>query len=220
MKFFLDTANLDEIRQAHSYGVLNGITTNPTLVSKEGAKSFREHILKICEIVGEQVIVNAEVIATDYDGMLAEGRRIAQWAPNISVKLPMTQAGLRATRTLACQGIRTNVTLVFSAAQALMVGKIGAAYVSPFLGRIDDTGADGMELIREIATIYRNYAFKTEILAASLRHPLHVRDAAIAGADIGTMPFKVLEQLFRHPLTDKGLEQFLSDWKKAGLRLD
>jgi transaldolase len=220
MKFFLDTANLDEIRQAHSYGVLNGITTNPTLVSKEGAKSFREHILKICEIVGEQAIVNAEVVATDYDGMLAEGRRIAQWAPNISVKLPMTQAGLRATRTLTCQGIRTNVTLVFSAAQALMVGKVGASYVSPFLGRIDDTGADGMELIREIATIYRNYGFKTEILAASLRHPLHVRDAAMAGADIGTMPFKVLEQLFRHPLTDKGLEQFLADWKKAGLRLD
>lgn len=220
MKFFLDTANLDEIRQAVSYGILDGITTNPSLVSKEGAKSFRDHILRICEIVGENRVVNAEVIATDYEGMLEQGHRIAKWAPNISVKIPMTEAGIKATYALSSEGITTNVTLVFSASQALLVAKAGATYVSPFLGRLDDISHEGIELIDQIATIYGNFGYTTQILAASLRGPLHVLQCSQAGADVGTMPFKVLKQLFQHPLTDHGLEQFLGDWGKANISLE
>ena len=213
MKFFLDTANLDEIRQAMSLGVLDGITTNPTLVAKEN-RPFREHILEICEIVRPGV-VNGEVVSTDTAGMLREARELASWAPNIVVKVPMTTEGVRAMNTLVREGMRINVTLVFSPSQALIAAKAGAYFVSPFLGRLDDVSQDGLGLLREILTIYRAYNFQTQVLAASLRHPLHVVEAAKMGAHIGTMPFKVLEQLFKHPLTDRGLEGFLKDWEKA-----
>jgi transaldolase len=213
MKFFLDTANLDEIRQAVALGVLDGITTNPTLVAKE-KRQFRELILEICEVV-KPGVVNAEVVSTDTPGMLREGREIATWHPNIIVKIPMTPDGIRAVVTLKKEGIRTNVTLVFSAAQALIVAKAGASYCSPFLGRLDDIAENGLGLLSEIVTIYRAYNYKTEILAASLRHPIHVVEAAKMGAHIGTLPFKVLEMLFKHPLTDKGLDSFLKDWQSA-----
>ena len=213
MKFFLDTANLDEIRQAMSLGVLDGITTNPTLVAKEN-RPFREHILEICEIV-KPGVVNGEVVSTDTAGMLREARELASWAPNIVVKVPMTTEGVRAMNTLVREGMRINVTLVFSPSQALIAAKAGAYFVSPFLGRLDDVSQDGLGLLREILTIYRAYNFQTQVLAASLRHPLHVVEAAKMGAHIGTMPFKVLEQLFKHPLTDRGLEGFLKDWEKA-----
>ena len=213
MKFFLDTANLDEIRQGMSLGVLDGITTNPTLVAKE-KKPFREHILEICEVV-KPGVVNAEVVSTDTEGMLREGREFASWAPNIVVKVPMTPEGVRALKVLTREGIRINVTLVFSPTQALIVAKAGAYFVSPFLGRLDDIAQDGLALLGEILQIYRNYNFSTQVLAASLRHPMHVVEAAKLGAHIGTMPFKVFEQLFKHPLTDRGLEGFLKDWEKA-----
>jgi len=213
MKFFLDTANLDEIRQAAALGVLDGITTNPTLVAKE-KRQFRDLILEICDVV-KPGVVNAEVVSTDTAGMLREGREIATWHPNIVVKIPMTPDGIRAVVTLAKEGIRTNVTLVFSPAQALIVAKAGAYFVSPFLGRLDDISANGLGLLSEIMTIYRAYNYKTEVLAASLRHPIHVVEAAKMGAHIGTMPFKVLEMLFKHPLTDKGLDSFLKDWQSA-----
>jgi transaldolase len=213
MKFFLDTASLDEIRQAMALGILDGITTNPTLVAKEKRK-FRELILEICEVV-KPGVVNAEVVSTDTAGMLREAHEIAPWHPSIVVKVPMTPDGIRAVSTLTKEGIRTNVTLVFSAAQALVVAKAGAYFVSPFLGRLDDIAENGLGLLQEIMTIYRAYNFKTEVLAASLRHPIHVVEAAKMGAHIGTMPFKVFEQLFKHPLTDKGLESFLKDWNAA-----
>ncbi|MFZ0818971.1 MAG: fructose-6-phosphate aldolase [Candidatus Acidiferrales bacterium] len=213
MKFFLDTANLDEIRQAAALGVLDGITTNPTLVAKE-KRQFRELILEICEVV-KPGVVNAEVVSTDTAGMLREGREIATWHPNIIVKIPMTPDGIRAVVTLGKEGIRTNVTLVFSPAQALIVAKAGAYFCSPFLGRLDDISENGLGLLSEIMTIYRAYNYKTEVLAASLRHPIHVVEAAKMGAHIGTMPFKVLEMLFKHPLTDKGLDSFLKDWQSA-----
>jgi transaldolase len=213
MKFFLDTASLEEIRQAASFGLLDGITTNPTLAAKEG-RPFRELILEIYKIVKDGV-VNAEVVSTDTEGMLREGRELASWHPNIAVKVPMTRDGIRALHVLRGEGIRINVTLVFSSAQALLVAKAGASFVSPFLGRLDDIGQDGLALLREIIQIYRAYNFQTEVLAASLRHPIHVVEAAKMGAHIGTMPFKVFEQLFKHPLTDRGLEGFLKDWEKA-----
>jgi transaldolase len=213
MKFFLDTANLEEIRQAAALGMLDGITTNPTLAAKE-KKPFRELILEICDIV-KNGVVNAEVVSTDTEGMLREGHELASWHPNIVVKVPMTMDGVRALNRLTQDGIRVNVTLVFSASQALIVAKGGAYFVSPFLGRLDDISQDGLGLLREILEIYRAYNFKTEVLAASLRHPLHVVAAAKMGAHIGTMPFKVFEQLFKHPLTDRGLESFLKDWEKA-----
>jgi transaldolase len=213
MKFFLDTASPEEIRQAAALGVLDGITTNPTLAAKE-KKPFRELILEICEIV-KNGVVNAEVVSTDTAGMLREGRELASWHPNIVVKVPMTMDGVRALTVLTKEGIRVNVTLVFSPSQALIVAKAGAYFVSPFLGRLDDISQDGLGLLREIMEIYRAYNFKTEVLAASLRHPLHVVEAAKMGAHIGTMPFKVFEQLFKHPLTDRGLEAFLKDWEKA-----
>jgi transaldolase len=213
MKFFLDTANLDEIRQAAALGVLDGITTNPTLVAKEKRK-FKELILEICEVV-KPGIVNAEVISTDTAGMLKEGREIATWHPSIVVKIPMTPDGIRAVSTLSKEGIRTNVTLVFSPAQALIVAKAGAYFCSPFLGRLDDIAENGLGFLAGIMTIYRAYGYKTEVLAASLRSPIHVVEAAKMGAHIGTMPFKIFEQLFQHPLTDKGLASFLKDWAGA-----
>lgn len=213
MKIFLDTANRDEIRQAAEMGVLDGVTTNPTLAAKE-KMPFRQQILEICEIVKGGAI-SAEVVSTDYEGMLREGREVASWHPSVVVKLPTTPNGVHACHTLSHEGIRVNMTLVFSPSQALLVAKAGAYFVSPFLGRLDDISQDGMVLLRDILTIYKNYNYSTEVLAASLRHPLHVVEAAKAGAHIGTMPFKVFEQLFKHPLTDRGLEAFLKDWEKA-----
>jgi transaldolase len=215
MKFFIDSASLSEIKEAASLGILDGVTTNPTLISKEGKVDFKEHILRICEILNfEGASVSAEVVATDYEGMLKEGRDLAKIHPNVYVKLPMTKAGLQGTHTLSKEGIRINQTLIFNATQALMSAKAGSTFVSPFLGRLDDIGHDGMHLITEIREIFDNYSFKTEILAASIRHPLHVIDAARIGADIATMPLKVIEQLIKHPLTDIGLANFLKDWEK------
>ena len=213
MKFFLDTANPEEIRQAAALGVLDGVTTNPTLAAKE-KKSFRELIIEICGIV-KNGVVNAEVVSTDTAGMLREAHELASWHPNVVVKVPMTMDGVRALTALTKEGIRVNVTLVFSPSQALIVAKAGAYFVSPFLGRLDDISQNGLLLLREILDIYRAYNFKTEVLAASLRHPIHVVEAAKMGAHIGTMPFKVFQQLFQHPLTDKGLQSFLKDWEKA-----
>ena len=211
MKFFLDTANVNEIREAASLGILDGVTTNPSLVAKEG-KPFKETILEICSIVDGPV--NAEVIATDAGAMCNEAREYARWHKNIVVKLPTTRDGLKACKCLVADAIRTNLTLCFSANQALLVAKAGGTYVSPFLGRLDDVGHVGMDLVKQILQIYRNYGYKTQVLAASLRHPLHVIDAALAGADVATVPFKVLDQMFNHPLTDKGLAAFLKDWEK------
>ena len=213
MKFFLDTANLDEIRQGVSFGIIDGVTTNPTLAAKE-KKPFRELIVEICEILKDGV-ANAEVVSTDYEGMLREAREVVSWHPNVVAKIPMTPDGVRALSTLSREGVRVNITLVFSPSQALLVAKAGAYFVSPFLGRLDDISIDGLALLREILEIYRAYDFKTQVLAASLRHPLHVVEAAKMGAHIGTMPFKVFEMLFKHPLTDRGLEAFLKDWEKA-----
>ncbi|HEX9760995.1 MAG TPA: fructose-6-phosphate aldolase [Candidatus Acidoferrales bacterium] len=213
MKFFLDTANVDEIRQAAALGVLDGVTTNPTLAAKE-KRPFKDMALEICELLPNGV-VNTEVVSTDTEGMLVEGREMATWHPNIVVKIPMTPAGVRALSILSKEGIRINITLVFSPSQALIVAKAGAYFVSPFLGRLDDIAQDGLVLLRDILTIYRAYNFSTEVLAASLRHPIHVVEAAKMGAHIGTMPFKTFEQLFKHPLTDRGLEGFLKDWEKA-----
>lgn len=213
MKFFLDTANLEEIRQGVSFGVIDGITTNPTLVAKE-KQPFREHVIEICKIVKDGE-VSAEVVSTDTAGILREAREIATWHPNVIVKIPTIPDGVRALSILSKEKIRVNMTLVFSAPQALIVAKAGAYFVSPFLGRLDDISSDGLGLLREIMDIYKAYNFPTQVLAASLRHPLHVVSAARMGAHIGTMPYKVFEQLFRHPLTDRGLEGFLKDWEKA-----
>ncbi len=215
MKFFVDTANLNEIREAASLGILDGVTTNPSLIAKEGRVDFKQHILAICEILNfEGASVSAEVIATDYEGMLKEARELAAIHPHVYVKLPMTKAGLQATHTLSKEGIRINQTLIFNSTQALMSAKAGSTFVSPFIGRLDDIGHAGMGLVGEIREIFDNYGFKTQILAASIRHPLHVVEAARLGADIATMPFKVLEQLIKHPLTDIGLANFLKDWEK------
>jgi transaldolase len=213
MKIFLDTANLDEIRQGVALGVVDGVTTNPTLVAKEN-KPFRRHILDICEVL-KNGVVNAEVVSTDFEGIMREAHEVASWHPNIVVKIPMIPDGVRALSALSKEGIRVNITLVFSAPQALLVAKAGAYFVSPFLGRLDDIGEDGLVLLRDIMEIYRAYNFPAQVLAASLRHPMHVIAAAKMGAHIGTMPFKVFEQLFHHPLTDKGLQAFLKDWEKA-----
>ncbi len=214
MKFFIDTANLDEIREANELGMIDGVTTNPSLVAKEGDVDFKEHIARICEIVKGDV--SAEVTALDTAGMLEQGRSFAKIAKNVVVKCPLTLDGLKATRTLTNEGIGVNVTLCFSAAQAILAAKAGAKYISPFIGRIDDVGTNGMQLIQDIVQIYGNYDFKTEVLAASIRHPMHIVDCALVGADVATIPFKVIQQLVKHPLTDKGLDAFLSDWKKSG----
>ncbi|MBI3079393.1 MAG: fructose-6-phosphate aldolase [Deltaproteobacteria bacterium] len=213
MKFFLDTANLKEIKEAAELGWIDGVTTNPSLVAKEG-RDFFELLLEICKAVDGPV--NAEVVATDTPGMLREARRLAALAPNIVVKVPLTKDGLRAVRELGAMGIKTNVTLCFSPLQALLVGKAGADYVSPFIGRLDDVAHIGMELVEQILTIYRNYGYPTQVLVASVRHPVHVLEAALKGAHVCTVPFKVLEQFTRHPLTDIGLERFLADWNREG----
>jgi len=214
MKFFIDTANLDEIKEAVELGLIDGVTTNPSLVAKEGDVDFKEHIARICELVKGDV--SAEVTALDTAGMLSEGRELAKIADNVVIKVPLTLDGLKACRTFREEGTKVNVTLCFSAAQALLAAKAGASYISPFIGRLDDIAQDGMQLIRDIVQIYDNYGFATEVLAASIRHPMHIVDCALAGADVATIPFKVITQLVKHPLTDKGLEGFMSDWKKSG----
>lgn len=212
MKFFLDTANIEEIKEAYSMGMIDGVTTNPSLVAKEG-RDFEEIIKEICEIVDGPV--SAEVVSIDADGMLNEARHLSAISDNIVVKIPMTVEGIKATCQLTKEGIKTNVTLVFSALQALMAAKAGATYVSPFVGRLDDISHEGMVLVEQILEIYNNYAFDTEVIVASVRNPLHVLDAALIGADIATIPFSVLGKFASHPLTDKGLKAFLDDWNKA-----
>ncbi len=212
MKFFIDTANIEQIKSAMAMGVLDGVTTNPSLAAKETAP-YREILSDICKIVPGPV--SAEVLATDYEGMVNEAQELARIADNIVVKIPTVLEGLKAIKTLSSQGIRINATLVFTSSQALLVAKAGAAYVSPFIGRLDDISRDGMGLISDIVTIYRNYSFDTEVLVASVRHPMHVVEAALIGADVITMPYNVIEKLIKHPLTDIGLEKFIADYKKA-----
>ncbi|HKY45858.1 MAG TPA: fructose-6-phosphate aldolase [Pyrinomonadaceae bacterium] len=212
MKFFLDTANLNEIRDAATLGLVDGVTTNPSLVAKEGSVDFKQHVAAVCELVKGDV--SAEVTSLDFEGMLREGREYAAIAPNVVVKCPLTSEGLKATRQLTSEGIKVNVTLCFSAAQAILAAKAGAAYISPFLGRLDDIGHSGLELLATIIEIYKNYNWKTEVLAASIRHPIHVIEAARLGAHVATMPYKVMQQLIKHPLTDQGLDKFLADWHK------
>jgi transaldolase len=214
MKFFIDTANLNEIKEAHELGLIDGVTTNPSLVAKEGKVDFKKHLAKICEMVEGDI--SAEVTALDTEGMLKEGREFAKIAPNVVVKCPLTLDGLKATRIFREEGTKVNVTLCFSAAQALLAAKAGASYISPFVGRLDDIGQNGMSLIADIIQIYDNYNFDTEVLVASIRHPIHIVESALLGAHVATIPFKVIQQLVKHPLTDKGLEGFLSDWKKSG----
>ncbi|HEY4551885.1 MAG TPA: fructose-6-phosphate aldolase [Bacillaceae bacterium] len=210
MKFFLDTANIDEIKKAHELGVIAGVTTNPSLVAKEDI-SFHDRLREITAIIKGSV--SAEVIALDAEGMVKEGRELAAIAPNITVKIPMTPDGMKAVSILSKEGIKTNVTLIFSSNQALIAARAGASYVSPFLGRLDDIGHDGTELIAEIAQLFAIHDIDTEIIAASIRHPQHITQAALNGAHISTLPYKVLLQLFKHPLTDKGIEAFLHDWE-------
>jgi len=212
VKFFLDTANLDEIRKGAKWGIVDGVTTNPSLIAKEG-RPIEEHIREICDIVNGDI--SAEVVSTVAAEMVQEGRKLSRIHKNVVVKCPLTRDGIMATSTLSKEGIRVNVTLCFTAGQALIAAKAGAYIISPFVGRLDDIGYTGMDLIRGITQIYKNYGFKTQVLAASLRSPTHVIDSALAGAHIGTMPFKVMDMLFNHPLTDKGLEQFLKDWGKV-----
>lgn len=210
MKFFIDTANFEEIKEAHAWGILSGVTTNPSLVAKEQNVSFHDRLREIAELVDGSV--SGEVIALDAEGMIQEGLELAAIHPNITVKLPMTPDGLTACAYFAGKGIKTNVTLIFSANQALMAARAGATYVSPFIGRLDDIGQNGVELIETIADIFTIHNIETQIIAASIRHPQHITAAALAGAHISTTPFKVLKQLFHHPLTDKGIEGFLADW--------
>jgi transaldolase len=212
MKFFIDTANIDEIKEAHSMGMVDGVTTNPSLIAKEG-RDFEEIIKEICEIVNGPI--SAEVISIDAEGMVKEGRELSKIHENIVIKIPLLVDGLKATRILAEEGIKTNVTLVFSPLQALMAAKAGATYVSPFIGRLDDISQEGLLLVEQIVEIYSNYAFDTEIIVASIRNPLHVLESALMGADIATIPFSVLSKLAAHPLTDKGLKAFLDDWNQA-----
>jgi transaldolase len=217
MKIFLDTANVAEIKEAVSWGIIDGVTTNPSLIAKE-KRDFKELLQEICSIVDGDV--SAEVISTDFEGMVKEARELVKIADNIVVKIPLIKDGLRAVKFLKGEGIRANVTLCFSPTQALLAAKAGAYYISPFIGRLDDISSDGMNLIRQIVQIYRNYNFETKVLVASVRHPMHVVEAALIGADVVTMPFKVLEQLVKHPLTDIGLERFISDWEKARAELE
>ena len=212
MRFFLDTANLEELKTGASWGIVDGVTTNPTLIAKEGV-AIEEQIRKICDIVDGDI--SAEVVATDTDGMLTEGRKLAKIHKNVVVKVPLTRDGIRACSVLSREGTRVNVTLCFSPAQALLAAKAGAYFISPFVGRLDDVSTPGMELIRDIVQIYKNYEFKTEVLVASTRSAMHIVEAARLGADICTCPPAVLDQLFKHPLTDIGLEKFLKDWEKS-----
>ncbi len=211
MEFFIDTADVAEIKAAHELGILDGVTTNPSLVAKTG-KPFKTVIKEICSIVDGPV--SAEVVSTDKEGILKEGRELAALAKNVVVKVPLIAEGLKAVRVLSSEGIKTNVTLCFTANQALLAAKAGATYISPFVGRLDDISTNGMELIEEIRTIYDNYEFETKILVASIRHPIHLKQSAIIGADVATIPFSVFNQLVKHPLTDRGLETFLADAKK------
>lgn len=211
MKFFVDTADLNEIQEANAMGVLDGVTTNPSLMRKAGGSDFHSHIHKICEIVDGDV--SAEVIATDYDGIMSEARVLAAIHSNVVVKVPLILDGIKAIRSLTQEGIKTNCTLCFSPTQALIAAKAGATYISPFIGRLDDISTPGMELIEQIVEIYSNYGFETQVLTASIRHPMHVVEAALVGADVATMPFSVIKQLIKHPLTDLGLKKFLSDWE-------
>ncbi len=212
MKFFIDTANIDEIKEASSMGMVDGVTTNPSLIAKEGG-NFEEIIKNICEVVDGPI--SAEVISLDAEGMIREARSLADLHKNIVIKIPMTVDGIKATRKLSEEGIKTNVTLIFSPLQALMAAKAGATYVSPFIGRLDDLSHEGLLLVEQIAQIYSNYGFETEIIVASIRNSLHVLESALIGADIATIPFKVLSKLAGHPMTDKGLKAFLDDWKKV-----
>ncbi len=211
MKFFIDTADLEEIAEANALGVLDGVTTNPSLCAKVGVRDFEGHVAKICDLVEGDV--SAEVISTTYDEMLVEGRHIASIADNVVVKIPLIADGIKAIKTFSEEGIKTNCTLCFSPTQALIAAKAGATYISPFIGRLDDISHDGMELIADIVGIYQNYGYETEVLAASIRHPMHVVEAARLGADVSTMPLKVIKALLKHPLTDSGLERFLKDWE-------
>ena len=212
MKLFLDTADLEELRRGASYGIVDGVTTNPSLIAKQG-NSNADQIRAICDVIDGDV--SAEVVSTEADEMIREGRELASIHPNVVVKCPLIPEGIKATKALSSEGIRVNVTLCFTAAQALLAAKAGAYIVSPFIGRLDDISHEGMDLIREIVTIYENYGFPTQVLAASIRGPLHVKEAALAGAHIATLPLKVLHQLFRHPLTDSGLETFLADYRRT-----
>lgn len=212
MKFFIDTADLNEIQEANELGVLDGVTTNPSLCAKVGVTDFEGHIAKICDMVEGDV--SAEVISTEYADIIAEGRNIASIAENVVVKVPLIKDGIKAIKTFTEEGIKTNCTLCFSATQAMIAAKAGATYISPFIGRVDDISSDGMTIIADIVQIYENYGFETEILAASIRHPMHVLEAARLGADVATMPLNVIEQLLKHPLTDTGLERFIADWEK------
>jgi transaldolase len=211
MKFFIDTAKISEIKEAASLGILDGVTTNPSLVSKEG-KDFKTLLKEILEIVDGPV--SAEVISVEYEGILKEAHELAAMHKNIVIKVPLIKEGLKAVKTLSSEGIKTNVTLCFSPSQALLAAKAGATYISPFVGRLDDISHDGMDLIQQIVQIYDNYGYTTEILVASIRHPIHLVQAAMMGADVATMPFNVIDKLFNHPLTDIGLQNFLNDWKK------
>ncbi len=212
MKFFIDTADLDEIREANEMGVLDGVTTNPSLMAKVGVTDFNGHYAKICDMVAGDV--SAEVISTDYEGMMREAMELVKIAPNITIKIPMIADGVKALKALSTQGIKTNCTLIFSPVQAMIAAKAGATYVSPFLGRLDDIGHNGVEIVESIRIIFDNYAFSTQILAASIRHHQHVAQCAAVGADVATMPFNVIKQLIKHPLTDSGLATFLADHKK------
>lgn len=212
MKIFIDTANINEIKEAASMGLLDGVTTNPSLVAKEG-KNFKDLLKEICAIVDGDI--SAEVISTDYEGMMREARDLAKIDSKIVIKVPLIKDGLKAVKSLKVEGIRTNVTLCFSLNQALLAAKAGAYLLSPFVGRLDDISTSGMELISQIVTIYRNYGFDTQVLVASIRHPMHVVEAAMMGADVATIPYNVLIQLIKHPLTDIGIERFLADWKKV-----
>lgn len=215
MKFFLDTASIEEIKKGVEWNIVDGVTTNPTLIAKEGGKNYRKMIEEIAKIIKGPV--SAEVIATDMDGMIKEARELSSIASNIVIKIPMTEDGVRACKKLSEEGIKVNVTLIFSPLQALIAAKANARYVSPFVGRLDDVGNPGMEIVSEIVQIFQNYSFETEIIVASIRNPEHIRIAALQGADISTIPFSVLRQLFKHPLTDLGIQRFLDDYKKAGL---
>lgn len=211
MKFFIDTANIDEIKKAYALGMVDGVTTNPSLIAKEN-RPFEELLMEICELVDGPV--NGEVVSLDAEGMVEEGRKLAAFHKNIVVKIPMTTEGLKAVKILSSENIKTNVTLVFSCMQALMAAKAGASYVSPFVGRLDDISQVGMDLVTDIMNIYGNYGYETEVIVASIRNPVHVVEAALIGADIATIPYKVIEQLAKHPLTDIGMEKFLADWEK------
>ena len=217
MKLFVDTGDVEEVRQAAEWGIIDGVTTNPTLIAKSG-KGFKETVLKICELVPGGAI-SAEVVATNYDDMLKEALEISSWNPQIVVKVPLIEPGIRLVTTLADKGIRTNVTLVFSVSQALLAAKAGATFISNFVGLVDDLGADGMDAVRDTVDMVNTYGFDSEVLVASVRHPMHVLEAVRAGAHIATMPLSTMKMLFKHPMTDSGLERFLGDWNKAGLSI-